>query len=58
MRSTATSTSVTRSIVPFLVDLDVAAEARHLQLAGFDDRFDGGGERDAGRTALRPGPGW
>ena len=30
---------------PFLVDLEVAAELRHLQIAGADDRLDGGREK-------------
>ena len=36
-----------------LVDLKVAAELRHLQLAGTDDRLDRGGEKMAGRRATQ-----
>ena len=37
---------MTRSIAPFLSTRHVAAEARHLQVAGADDRLDGGGEEE------------
>ena len=43
--STARSTSVTRSMRPFLSIRNVATEPRHLHVAGADNRFDGGGEK-------------
>ena len=30
---------------PLLVDTEIAAEARHLDVAGANDRFDGGGQK-------------
>jgi hypothetical protein len=39
---------------PLLVDLEAAAELRHLQVAGTDDRLDGGGE-NSGSCATQAG---
>ena len=39
-----------------LVDLEIAAEARHLQLAGADDRLDGRGRDTGDREPLRHWP--
>ena len=46
MRSTARSTSVTRSIAPFFDDLEGGAQTRHLDVAGAQDGFDRGREEE------------
>ena len=40
---------------PLLVDLEVAAELRHLQIAGAGDRLDGGGEKQRIDAATQAG---
>ena len=46
---------MTRSIAPFLSMRMSRAEVRHLHLAGADDRFDGGGEKERRERRQPPG---